>query len=628
MSRQTAGLILVISGFLLWGTSAARAIPMLILDIDGQGAAATIAPGATVTASVLASEIPAGTDPEGLFGFGFVLEFDAMGLSITTPQVDDLLWTGLSATLSETGRVGATANRFGEANGPSGDGILLATVEITALAMGDFWLDLTPFTGPGDNVLFDGTVLDAEPHLFFTSGSVNATPTEICDDGVDNDGDGLVDCDDPDCEQVLVTGLDVCRLEVGDILLSFHPYWTRWGDQGARVLGGTYFTHAAIYLGGGEVAHAKGDLSPEEDEVAIDDVANPFGYWGDASMIDWAVVRPIASAETRNAAAEFARIKANQEDPPVLYAGYADFLSPFAKYDDDAFYCSELPWRAYDHQGLDLEPTFSDLKDLLDLFPLNVVFVSPDDLYYSAALGKSEIPQQKLDDDLSVIEKFTLLLWNPANLLVVDDLGRRTGFDFETGSALTEIPGSSYTGPDSEPEAITLSGDVGELAIEVVGNEEGEYTLQFIDVLRQRGSEVHKPTSPGGMDALRVTFDEDGVLRFVVPIEIDIKPGSDANPINLKSKGVIPVAILMTEDFDALTVDAESVRFGPEEADKRHKRAHVEDVDGDGYLDLLFHFRTQETGIAPGDTEACLIGQTYDGVPIMGCDSVRTVPPK
>jgi hypothetical protein len=130
------------------------------------------------------------------------------------------------------------------------------------------------------------------------------------------------------------------------------------------------------------------------------------------------------------------------------------------------------------------------------------------------------------------------------------------------------------------------------------------------------------------MDTFRVTYDEDDVLRFVVPIEIDIKPGSDANPINLKSKGVIPVAILMTEDFDALTVDADSVRFGPEEADKRHKRAHVEDVDGDGYLDLLFHFRTQETGIAPGDTEACLIGQTYDGVPIMGCDSVRTVPPK
>ena len=25
---------------------------------------------------------------------------------------------------------------------------------------------------------------------------------EICNDGIDNDGDGLIDCDDPDCEDV------------------------------------------------------------------------------------------------------------------------------------------------------------------------------------------------------------------------------------------------------------------------------------------------------------------------------------------------------------------------------------------------------------------------------------------
>jgi hypothetical protein len=110
-------------------------------------------------------------------------------------------------------------------------------------------------------------------------------------------------------------------------------------------------------------------------------------------------------------------------------------------------------------------------------------------------------------------------------------------------------------------------------------------------------------------------------------VEIDIKPGSDTNPINPFSRGVIPVTILTSEDFDALTVDEDSVLFGPAEAEKRHRQAHVADVDSDGDLDLLLHFRTQETGIALGDTEACVIGQTYDGVPIEGCDSVRTVPP-
>jgi glycerophosphoryl diester phosphodiesterase len=112
-----------------------------------------------------------------------------------------------------------------------------------------------------------------------------------------------------------------------------------------------------------------------------------------------------------------------------------------------------------------------------------------------------------------------------------------------------------------------------------------------------------------------------------VEVEIDIKPGSDSNSINPFSRGVIPVAILTTEDFDALTVDEETVRFGPAEAEKKHKQAHVEDVEGDGDLDLVLHFRTHDTGMARGDTEACVTGESYEGVPIVACDSVRTVPP-
>jgi hypothetical protein len=138
-------------------------------------------------------------------------------------------------------------------------------------------------------------------------------------------------------------------------------------------------------------------------------------------------------------------------------------------------------------------------------------------------------------------------------------------------------------------------------------------TLELADVFGSRDI--------SGVDDVRI-------VESTIQADIDIKPGSDPNSINPFSRGVIPVAILTTEDFDALTVDEDSVLFGPDEAEKRHKRAHVEDVDGDGDLDLLLHFRTLDTGIAPGDTEACVTGQTYDGVPIEGCDSVRTVPPE
>jgi hypothetical protein len=45
-------------------------------------------------------------------------------------------------------------------------------------------------------------------------------------------------------------------------------------------------------------------------------------------------------------------------------------------------------------------------------------------------------------------------------------------------------------------------------------------------------------------------------------VDVDVKPGSDVNPIKLSSKGVIPVAILTTDTFDATTVDPSTVCFG------------------------------------------------------------------
>ena len=87
------------------------------------------------------------------------------------------------------------------------------------------------------------------------------------------------------------------------------------------------------------------------------------------------------------------------------------------------------------------------------------------------------------------------------------------------------------------------------------------------------------------------------------------------------------MAILSTDTFDATTVDPLSVRFGPTAASEAHNKGHVEDANGDGKLDMVLHFQTQETGIAGGDTQACLIGKTTSGLDIQGCDSISIVPP-
>ena len=118
-----------------------------------------------------------------------------------------------------------------------------------------------------------------------------------------------------------------------------------------------------------------------------------------------------------------------------------------------------------------------------------------------------------------------------------------------------------------------------------------------------------------------------------IEVVIDIKRCSYPNAINPNSKGVIPVAILSTDTavgepvtFYVTMIDPETVRFGPSEAAPVHWA--FEDVDNDGDLDMVLHFKTQETGIQLGDTEACLTGKTVDGKNIKGCDSIVTVPPE
>jgi len=124
-----------------------------------------------------------------------------------------------------------------------------------------------------------------------------------------------------------------------------------------------------------------------------------------------------------------------------------------------------------------------------------------------------------------------------------------------------------------------------------------------------------------------------------IEVAVDIKPGSCPNPLNVRSKGVLPVAILGTEDFDVKAIDVASIRLagvGPDRSSYEDVAAPISNSNGcncitdgpDGFLDLTLKFETQRIVEAIGDVndgdevQLELIGVLFDDTPVEGADCI------
>ena len=120
-----------------------------------------------------------------------------------------------------------------------------------------------------------------------------------------------------------------------------------------------------------------------------------------------------------------------------------------------------------------------------------------------------------------------------------------------------------------------------------------------------------------------------------IDIDIDIKPGSFPNSLNVKSKGVLPVAILGSADFDVMTVDPASVMLSWDGISGvpgiPPLRWAWEDVNGDGFMDLGLKYSMEAAGTVtmtnepPGPLMMTLMGNLMDGTRIAGEDTVRII---
>jgi hypothetical protein len=136
-----------------------------------------------------------------------------------------------------------------------------------------------------------------------------------------------------------------------------------------------------------------------------------------------------------------------------------------------------------------------------------------------------------------------------------------------------------------------------------------------------------------GSDAVQVTVG-------YVNVGLDITPGTTPNPISLKNKGDLPVAILSSATFDAATLDVSSIRLGDEQGSdtpvstqKGRYTSRLLDVNGDGRLDMVVSFSVPAL-VANGDVLMGTTSLTIRGaqgasggscVNFRGTDAIRVV---
>jgi PKD repeat protein len=149
----------------------------------------------------------------------------------------------------------------------------------------------------------------------------------------------------------------------------------------------------------------------------------------------------------------------------------------------------------------------------------------------------------------------------------------------------------------------------------------------------------HTWNTPGTYPVgLKVTSSDSLVLNDVdminvtvntcqVTVGIDIYPNRVPNRVILSRNYTLYVAVLGSANFDVTTLNSSTVKFGRTGTEASPVRAPlIRDLNGDGYLDAMYGFMTNDCGFALGDTTGILTGKLSDGTDVSGSDSVLVMP--
>ncbi|MBZ0282895.1 MAG: putative Ig domain-containing protein [Anaerolineae bacterium] len=221
------------------------------------------------------------------------------------------------------------------------------------------------------------------------------------------------------------------------------------------------------------------------------------------------------------------------------------------------------------------------------------------------------------------LASFAPLACSPNRAPVIDPIADRT--DPEGTNILLDI---TATDPDENPLTFSAVGLPPGITIDSQGRISGLLSNTSAGEYDVTVTVTDSNTALPGTDDFTFHWtvtESDTALE----VDIDIKPLSPFNRINLKSHGRLSVAILSSETFDARTVNPRTVTLAgsPVVTLWGHPVYVILDVNHDGRKDLVVRVKIKDMELTETDTEATLEGETFGGQAIVGTDFVTIVPP-
>ena len=233
-----------------------------------------------------------------------------------------------------------------------------------------------------------------------------------------------------------------------------------------------------------------------------------------------------------------------------------------------------------------------------------------------------------------------------------DPMGFRQGAGVCSIIITDEDADISPSAPETKADALAALNSRGAVFLGIVdlnsGNTAADYGPSVGSLSEATGGQVFdliafRADPQPVLDAIIAECIESILEPQFIEVPVDIKPTSCRNPLRADGRGVLPVAILGTDDFDVTQVDVSTVALegvSPLRSSLRDVATPFEPFTGkvdafdctdegpDGFLDLTLKFDTQEViaalgPVADGDVLVLqLTANLLDGTPIVGEDVV------